>query len=219
MKVICGGMYRSGGTWQYNVIRLIMLNAGLPDLRVGWAHDEARTADIMGGQNCVLKSHNFRKEFLAGDIILTSFRDLRDVVASMNRKFKSAQHLHTATDAFDRFKEFLPFATYAMKYEKMMEDPRAEIEHLGRILQIPVDVEGVFAEVSNMRFREARQSGSNIIDAENLLHPNHITDGRHGSWRDQLPVDVVKDIEKHFKDWMIINGYMERDKYEDLLDQ
>jgi hypothetical protein len=44
---------------------------------------------------------------------------------------------------------------------------------------------------------------------ENLLHKNHITDGRHGSWDGYVPEELVREIENEFCEWLQSNGYVE----------
>ncbi len=44
----------------------------------------------------------------------------------------------------------------------------------------------------------------------NGLYVNHITDGRQGSWRGQLPENIVTGVEEACGRWMRAHGYLPR---------
>jgi hypothetical protein len=49
-------MYRSGSTWLYNAVRLILQRAGTPDLAAGLISDRKK---LLAHANTVIKVHGF----------------------------------------------------------------------------------------------------------------------------------------------------------------
>ena len=80
-------MPRSGSTWLYNAARLLLRRApqGGADLSGGWIGDWRR---LPKRRRLLLKVHEF-DPFLAkkARLVLYSYRDLRDALASCRRKF------------------------------------------------------------------------------------------------------------------------------------
>src|SRR6476646_8231399 len=93
MDVFCVGMYRSGSTWQYDVVsQLLEKHRGVR--RLGFVTGE-EFADLRGQDADswrVLKAHDahpaFAEALAAGQALAVySFRDLRDVAYSLLHKF------------------------------------------------------------------------------------------------------------------------------------
>jgi hypothetical protein len=147
MDVLCVGMYRSGSTWQYDVVcHLLETHHG--GHRLGFVTGE-EFADLRGQDAAgwrVLKAHDAHPAFAAAlaegqALAVYSFRDLRDVAYSLLHKFGDSfeevierqhrLHLCLANDAFwtDHSR------TLCQRYEEIMADPAAAIEalagHLG----------------------------------------------------------------------------------------
>ena len=75
---------------------------------------------------------------------------------------------------------------------------------------IPVfDAKGVFQmlnEIKQLSFGTPGEKGAHY-KKETLYHDGHITDGRHGSWKDDLDPEFVRQIEDKYHDWFVINDY------------
>jgi hypothetical protein len=67
--------------------------------------------------------------------------------------------------------------------------------------------EAIGQEIEGEKFSKTF-SESTAYDPVNLLHKGHITDGRHGSWKGVLPDGCVAAIEKEFRGWMALRGYL-----------
>ena len=87
--IVCAGVYRSGSTWAYNMVKLI-IQATLPGVRIGGCFAEnIEELAPSGSEHCdlvLLKTHPQQSllsliEFLNPPVIL-SVRDPRDCVAS-----------------------------------------------------------------------------------------------------------------------------------------
>lgn len=80
--IVCGGGLRSGSTWQYNATRALFAATG-QDVYGAWIddYDPTRSEPVH-----VIKAHDPASlGQVHADKVVTCFRDLRDVVASMHR--------------------------------------------------------------------------------------------------------------------------------------
>jgi hypothetical protein len=158
---------------------------------------------------CVAKTHRFDEVWLFGaDKIVTSRRDLRDVAASaLRRGLIGKGAIDTINYLFRTYMEYEqwePWAGYTMVYEEMIQDRKAEGEKLAKYLEVDTDVGLIVTLVDELPL-----SNEGNPDREILLHPNHFTDGRAGSWKGYLPnkiVDAVNIVfEAPLKKW----GYVQ----------
>lgn len=199
MTVVCAGMYRSGSTWLFNAVR-IMVQRSIGPVGVATEPEE-----MVGFDNYVVKTHGFGEElYRRADVVLVSHRDLRDVVASCHRMFKMPLTIDTAREALGHYLAWLKYAKYDMRYETMMEDPAKEVERIAQSLGLVVDAPSIAMELSQLSFVLPSKRGH---DKTTFLHPNHITNGKHGSWVGLLPTETANNITIEFSDWMKSNGY------------
>jgi len=61
--------------------------------------------------------------------------------------------------------------------------------------------------LNSLQFDREGKSADHEHHRENLLHPNHITDGRHGSWHGILNENLVRQLESDYEWWFKLNGY------------
>jgi hypothetical protein len=151
MDVLCVGMYRSGSTWQYDVVsRLLERHRG--GRRLGFVTG-AEFATLRGqgeGGWRVLKAHDahpaFAEALAAGQALAVySFRDLRDVAYSLLHKFGGSfedvierrHRLHLCLDN-DAFWTARP-RTLSQRYEEIMARPAAAVGELAGRLGIAPD--------------------------------------------------------------------------------
>jgi hypothetical protein len=208
---LIAGMNRSGSTWLFNAVRLLLARAGAPDLAAGWVDDRA---ELLRHRTPVLKVHAFDPDLMARRwpcAVLVSHRDPRDVVASMARKFGCEPTADLARHIMGEYWRWARHALYDMRYETMMADGPGEVARVARALGLrDVDCAAVLADINALGSDAATQpptTAADGFDRTSLLHPGHVTDGRHGSWRDQLPPDVAEQIELEFAEWMERRGY------------
>jgi hypothetical protein len=127
MIVICAGMYRSGSTWQYQVVNTILTTAGVPVTPLGFLDsgmfETFRKTKRESGRMYTMKTHeghpSFRPVVEAGNaIVLYSYRDLRDVVFSMIEK---------AAWARGDLNHFRTFLTSCLKSDEFWTGLRPEV--------------------------------------------------------------------------------------------
>jgi len=211
MIYVCAGMYRSGSTWLYNAVRLILAEAGVADLAAGWAGEKER---IVAQRNSLIKIHEFDKALASTkNIVFTSHRDLRDVAASLIRKFQSSSPIELLRETVDAYTQWSRVASYDLRYENLLTDKAGELRKLARALRLPdktlsvLPYEAVIVKIEREKFLEGRANAQRF-DPVNLLHEGHVTDGRHGSWTDTLSDETVRAIEKEFRPWLVARAYL-----------
>ncbi|HEY3913750.1 MAG TPA: hypothetical protein VGN61_04615 [Verrucomicrobiae bacterium] len=211
MIYVCAGMYRSGSTWLYNAVRLILRDAKVPDLEAGWITDKEK---LLNHKNSVIKTHNFEPDLANRKaLVLTSHRDLRDIAGSLVRKFKSELPIKQLHETVESHAQWAPIAVYDLRYEDLLTDKPAQLRNLAQALQLPaatraqLSYESISEAIDKEQFAEGRAT-SQRYDPVNLLHEGHITDGRHGSWKDTLPPQVVTTIEQEFGPWLAARNYI-----------
>jgi hypothetical protein len=213
MIYICAGMYRSGSTWLYNAARLILQHASVPDLGTGWI---AEKDAILQHQNALIKIHSYDPGLAArADVVLTSHRDLRDVAASLFRKFKLEFSTKPILETMQDYSRWAKIAAYDVHYERLLVDKMAELQNVAAVLKLPppavatLPLEKILSEIEGEQFTE-RRSTAQRYDAVNLMHEDHVTDGRHGSWEGFVPDNIIRAIETEFAGWMRQKGYLAR---------
>jgi hypothetical protein len=211
MTYICAGMYRSGSTWLYNAVRLILKNAGVSGLAAGWIADKDR---LLLGENVVIKAHTFDHTLVSSrTVVLTSYRDLRDVAASICRKSKRPFAMARLRETVESHARWFRIAAFDLRYENLLIDKRSELQKIVHALRLPGDtvrrlsLDLILQQIESEKFCEERATPAGH-DAVNLLHKGHITDGRHGSWTTALSNEVINSIEEEFCVWLTKRGYL-----------
>ena len=211
MIYICAGMKRSGSTWVYNAVRSILQRAQAPDLAAGWIADQDQ---LLKHQTVILKTHVYDAALATrADVTLISHRDLRDVAASLHRKFNVALSTEGVRETFNDYMNWKKGAAYDLRYEQLLVDRIPELRKIASVLKLPavtvttLDFTAIDREIAAEKFNEDRSQGQ-TYDSVNLLHTGHITDGKHGSWKNTLSPELVAAVEREFREWMVAEGYL-----------
>lgn len=203
--ILSASMPRSASTWLFNVARLALSKVDGLDLGSGWI-DELETFskhDVV-----LVKIHNYDEDLMKKAAGITySFRDIRDGMASMKRKFGVEPDMNLVDSTIKSDVAWRRKASVVMKYEDFLVSKTGFVEQtLGMFGIEGLDIEGLISELDGL------VAGSNLSeltghDSVNLLHPGHVTDGRQGSWDGVLDPAFVKEIEKRYDWWLHENGY------------
>jgi len=206
--ILSAGMPRSGSTWLYNAARLIMLHSKLTSntFSCGWIRDLdfPPQVDIM-----LIKVHNL-PQFVAkkADLILYSYRDIRDALASSKRKSGKEPSMDRARYLIELDTKWRKLSDFTMRYETMIKNPNDIIERLASILEVKdIDSEYIVNEINKLSYDSPGQK-KNEYNMVNLLHQKHITDGRHKSWNSDVDASLVKEIEKEYHYWFEKYNYL-----------
>jgi hypothetical protein len=212
MIYICAGMPRSGSTWMFNVVRLLLKHAEAPDLAGGYV---GQAEELLAHQTSIIKLHPFDFGLASrADVILTAHRDLRDVAASMKRHYEKDYSAPEMNEWVKSQVKWTQYAAYDMHYELLLVDRLAEVKKIAGTLRLAPTVlarlpyEAILNEIEGQKFTK-KFSEASAYDAVNLLHEGHITDGRHGSWTGVLPEKDVAAIEREFRGWLTTRNYLD----------
>lgn len=202
--LLAAGMPRSGSTWLYNALRLL-LQRNRYEYRSGWLDD---VKDAVGTRPLLLKVHDFEPSLVERSVAVAySFRDLRDALASARRKFGRVPSLSHARRLVEQFERWTAAADFVVRYETMISRPLDTLEALGAAFGLSVgDAAAVQAELAALSY-DASGDVNGRYNTVNLMHEGHVTDGRHGSWLGELTPGFLRDLEREFRPWFAANGY------------
>lgn len=181
MKVVTAGMYRSGTTWQFNAVRIILEQAfGEEAVYSSWVdyYDPNDPRPIH-----LIKTHKRRKVCRNADVVFSTDRDKDEIKASMQRRadfFKKNPNPQFSNEAnLDKFEEWMAHAYfwqrsahYVQDFEDIKKRPEILIEIYATHLGVSVDIDEVLNEMKLQM--KIPQKGA---DSKTLLHAGHITKG------------------------------------------
>lgn len=133
LRIIAAGLGRSGSTWQFNVLIVMLKMAGF-DVASSHGQLDDKFAVMNRSMHCnvaVIKVHQFHPLLLArADFVFTSHRDPRDAVMSL---IDLGVGLFWA-QYWAEYQRWSAFACYDMAYESMWADPGAEVRRMAAVL-------------------------------------------------------------------------------------
>jgi hypothetical protein len=207
--IICGGLSRSGSTWQYNVVRMLA-SAAYGQTYGAWIlnYDPDRPEAVH-----VVKAHNPQDvESLRYDAVVTSYRDLRDALVSVRRMgwypYERPKQIKNFSDRYvANLAAWEKIAARVTRYEEMMADPLAEIHRIAAALKLTLsdsELKNVHESVQAMRPPQEEPTGM-VADAdpETQLHPGHISNEIV-----RLDDKTRQFIERHYGTWLCERGYI-----------
>ena len=213
MIILCAGTARSGSTWQYNAVRIVA-QAKYGDAYGAWidTYDASRPESVH-----VIKVHSpLQALTINPDKIVTCFRDLRDVVASLNRmKWAADTSQDTLAETLDSYIATLAHwrkrSDFTMRYEDMRADPIAMLQHLNAALEFqltPEELAAAFTKLSAIEPPSGDPAGTAAnFDPDSLLHQGHIG----GDGGAPLSVEAKAFIEDRYAAWLQDHGYIKAD--------
>jgi len=225
----CAGMRRGGSTLQAQLVSALLDDARIEAISAE-SFREMMSDRVNIRTPVVCKCHEFLPELArlqAEDIacVFYVYRDIRDVVASISKKYSipAFSFIHGGVlPILDEFEQWsgVPGA-YIGCYESMLADLPAEVRKLGAHMGMSIDdarAKKIAAEFSLDRQRARIGSafadpaatgglGLNAYDDRTLLHRNHIQSGGSGAFRRVLSWHEIAALEWVTRDWMSRTGY------------
>jgi hypothetical protein len=129
--ILAAGSSRSGSTWQYNVLRIAHILRRIP-AHCAWVQDYNSVSQEAVH---IIKLHEPNESLFAENIV-TSYRDLRDVIVSARRvgwPFHSSEDVANFVDYYiSMFERWKPVSCYSMRYEDMIAEPEKTAEDMLR---------------------------------------------------------------------------------------
>mmetsp|Transcript_3884 Transcript_3884/g.6460 ORF Transcript_3884/g.6460 Transcript_3884/m.6460 type:complete len:529 (-) Transcript_3884:339-1925(-) len=198
IHVVAAGLSRSGSTWQFNCLRILLEHAtqaaGLSPQLVHSAHGHSLSEleGCLEKQICVVKCHEFMPQVLhRADAIFVTHRDLRDVLLSSVKKIDACllYGKQPVAMAFASYANWLPHACYDMRYEDLMaDDSSTEIQVLALAARLGVALGENTVKISDVLHQlnavTHRSKPSEKQQQKTGLMPGHITkdSSAPGAW-------------------------------------
>jgi hypothetical protein len=228
----CAGMYASGSTWAYNVMRALVTAQSAAGVTARFAN----TAADLAGMGDAAKDHVIKTHDLPDDAaallhaakprVVVTIRDPRDAVASL----MTYQHypFQLALDATARSARFVTAVAertgaLLLRYESGFPDELATVDRIAAAIGIPPDPaahEAAFASFRRdavERFIGGLESlpqahhdprSGDVFDPETQWHKHHAgRTGEVGRWRGKLMIGQPAAIEAALAGWMDRHGY------------
>jgi hypothetical protein len=226
-------MYRSGSTWQYEVVSHLIEH-----------HRQGRRLGFVLGERYApadtwhcLKAHEGHEHFAtalaAGRArAVYVYRDLRDVAFSLAHVYRTSfediverqryLHLCLANDAYWRQQP----GVLTQRYEQLLSDPAGAVQAIAAHLDIDLTNGAAMAIASQYSLAANRQRAAAweqsvrgrgidpgdpvhglLPEQHSLLHWNHIREGRIGGWRQQATVVQCVKLALICGSWLEEHGY------------
>lgn len=210
--VVAFGLPRSGSTWAFNVVRMLLARRGGVRSFFG-VNLDAMPAEIRDlPLPLVIKTHNcrgFPQSLFETAMTIATVRDPRDAVASAMQMFgyDFERALRSVTSSGESLFSVRRRGA-VLRYERFTERPVGAVRRIADVIGAPVarDVAvEIAAELSPARIRsriaELQASGRLGSDAEptshdreTQWHPAHLKDGRVGKFADLLSAEQSAEV-------------------------
>jgi hypothetical protein len=206
--IVCAGIHHSGSTWIYNILRYAFMNAEKKvhaDQYGKGAFDLKCNAEVY-----IAKTHLFWPELAEkADIVITSIRDIRDIIASAIRREEilgSATAVSAETQRIIalEYEPWKAYSNYEMRYEEMIADRVGMALKILTLLDLPLEYAETICE-------DVRKLGYHVLsraDVSTQLWPNHCGKGLPGNYREGLSVRGIEAVEAVAGNWLKEKGYL-----------
>ncbi len=219
-------MHRSGSTLVWQIARQLV--DGQPGLRNPRGIPTAEYPKAAADPNDLLMAKvHFRPALNREDFpddgakYLYTYRDPRDVVASLYRKGRAkpgdpergARNSRLIVRRELRGDEFWTGRknVWIGKYEDFRDDVPGLVRALADFLEVEIDTDGIAKIVADVDLAAQEQRAvaakAHGVDDDLRVTSNHITDGREGAWRDTLTDEELVAIEAEGGRWLVEHGY------------
>ncbi len=223
-KVLLVGHWKSGTIWLHQLLsdsldlEIIIPGLGTPDKF--FSRGIVKTHGLLSPY---IKS---RGDLLHGVYIL---RDIRDVIVSMyhftktdyyTNAFGSAASSYSSIESFyyDFFlswfvpqydwknhpRQYIEAGMPYIKYEDLYDDPLSELNRLFRRWGIIVDSDKIRRAIEKNQLERLKKAQDH---SRSGVSASHFRKGGYGNYKEELPLRVIKDINKRFEDFLLRWGY------------
>jgi hypothetical protein len=200
LVIVSAGMRRSGSTWLFNTLRQLCATQADVYSCFSNRYQHANLAPFH-----VIKCHDFIHEIkpLAKHVFV-SRRDLRDIAASAVRRGMvlddPEEIIPFLQNEITHFEAWRQFSTLEIPYEEVVDNKLRFTAIIADKLGVQTDVDRVERQVAELPIRAH-------YDRTTKLWPNHVTDGRVGTFQSTLCSKTVTAINVEFDDWLNNYGY------------
>ncbi len=205
--ILVAGMSRSASTWLYNATRLVLCSSDerANDFSCGWVDDLQKIPK----KRCMLiKLHAYDQGLVdSASTILYSYRDIRDSLASSQRKYGHTPTMQRADSFAEQYEKWVGVTDFTMRYESMLINKKGFVEQVAETLGVEsLDSTAIVEEIEQLDYQIEGPRNERYHEV-NLLHQGHLTDGRHGAWKTGGNEELFARIEQKHQDWFNACGY------------
>jgi IS1 family transposase len=143
MLVLCSGMQRSGSTLQYELVKKILILSGKSFIEYGYAQsgDEENVVNFLRSKTVdyyLVKTHDFLNINEVNKVVIYSWRDIRDVAASIKNKFgkKDKILLTTLDQCVTEHYKIIMVADVVQVYSSLVNDKSRCLLELAETLEV-----------------------------------------------------------------------------------
>lgn len=200
MRILSAGMHRSGSTWLYNALRLIMESKVEGDYIKGFVSGNDTPFDV---KNAVIKIHVINPDYIEwADKIFYIYRDIRDVVASYVR-WRGIPMAEEGIDADIKAGiEYMWKAHMSIEYNQIIKEPEKLLFKMGYHLSTKIKPKSILIELEKIKNKKLKNT-----DPITLMRVGHITDGRSNNYKEYLEPEYLSRIEDKYGWWLKQNEY------------
>ncbi len=204
-RVLVPGMNRSASTWLYNVARLLISQHVGSDFSCGWIGD---IKTIPRRRHMLIKTHAYNSTMIDwSTFILYSYRDIRDVVASLSRKYGILPSIESADQLVSSYHKWVKIADFVVPYDAILGDKELIVNSLAEKLAIRnFNPSQIVQEIAGMSYDSEGRKNEHYHEV-NLYHQGHMTDGRVKSWDGHVDPELICKIEYNHQDWFENCGF------------
>lgn len=207
--ILAAGMVRSGSTWLYNAVRLVLARATLGVY--GCWIDDFNREEANAAPNVLIKLHAMDEDMARrADVVFTCHRDLRDVALSIRDI--------GWTDDREKILEYVSYARAChefwsgraaldLRYESIVRTPLNVLRHIAAKLDADLSDEALEAVITDLD-AIVPQPSSKGYDPVNLIHHHHQVDGTPGRWHGKIDDAMRQEIEDTHTIWLRRFGYL-----------
>ena len=210
--IVAAGMPRSGSTWQFNALRLLLESSGQGIYSFwieDWDSEKARHA-----QSLLVKIHEISPMLAwASWRCFTCHRDLRDIAVSAADLARADGYKVDIVPMMQETRKAHEFwrrvSVLDIPYEQVVADPEAILKELEAFIEISiaeVEVQHICQSLKSLSDGDA-PSGS-PHNPVTLLHRKHFFDGTSGRYRGVLDDETEQRIIDENETWMSEFGYI-----------
>ncbi|RMG92887.1 MAG: hypothetical protein D6703_00940 [Zetaproteobacteria bacterium] len=207
-RILCAGIPRSGSTWMYNIIRLMLLRSGA-EVYGAWIEDYQ--PETQADWHVVKVHEPLDESWLEkAELIFCSHRDLRDIAVSsirMGWAKENEEVLFLLEKIVNMHHFWSSHAAFELHYEDLLDDPARVASAIAGVLGMTLDGDAI--RQLCQKVDALNNNGKAEHDPVTLLHPDHRQSGRYGRYRTELPASLTQQIELQFGPWLIEHGYLE----------
>jgi hypothetical protein len=200
------GMYRSGSTLMFNVVREALRRKYGEDFCGIWKDDLKKPLHT---QNILLKTHYVsRGILLKSKFLFYTYRDVRDAILSRQRRFGSQPSIEHVRVEIAQFQRMRSPKVLMIEYNHLKNDLEDVVKNV--MVHVLQEENIKYEDIRDIAGTVASQSETSDavdLDTNTLFHKNHRTYTAEGSWRDGLPLELQKEINNEFAWWFRECGY------------